>query len=280
MPGATQVWPPPTVDTVETLYNTQLFQSLLRKYGTSEWSSVGMVDVDDNFARIRQRFEMGEESDEDSLPPQQQPNTNTEKQAKIIFDRPPVAAKTPDPLKQVQKVQREFVTPVVVASPANPIQLQNAMTNDIVRWLRHREQCQQPSRGERVQLAKEHFLLSQTSKRDVSSDASVLSPQVARDASTVVQRRLNEMQSDSARLSRHAPVGWIEEDLKYTEMFPASPREDDEAAVNMSLACGKRPPKNPTPIPNARGEAPRPVEVRGWHLNCAALAFALLYIPL
>lgn len=56
---------PPTVDTVETLYNTQLFQSLLRKYGTSEWSSVGMVDVDDNFARIRQRFEMGEESDED-----------------------------------------------------------------------------------------------------------------------------------------------------------------------------------------------------------------------
>jgi hypothetical protein len=76
IPGMSQVWPPPQIDSLEALYKTDLMKDLLRKYGGSAWSPAMYDTHSDPFARLCRKF------DEPSLPTEA---------AEHFFNPPPVA---------------------------------------------------------------------------------------------------------------------------------------------------------------------------------------------
>uniref|UniRef100_A0A7S1PP28 Uncharacterized protein n=1 Tax=Neobodo designis TaxID=312471 RepID=A0A7S1PP28_NEODS len=55
MPGMTQVWPPPDVNTAESLYRSAFFEGLVRKYGGSQVEYA--APVEDPFARLARQFD-------------------------------------------------------------------------------------------------------------------------------------------------------------------------------------------------------------------------------
>ena len=84
VPGKTQVWPPPQLDSVEALYHSELMKGLLQRYGGSVWSDSSYDNPNDGFSRLLRKY------DQTSIHPSQE---------KQFFDPPPV----PQPPLQLRR---------------------------------------------------------------------------------------------------------------------------------------------------------------------------------
>jgi hypothetical protein len=71
MPGMTQVWPPPDINTSESLYRSAFFEGLVKKYGGSSVDYA--APVEDPFARLARQFDDPLDSTWTVQPPTKKP---------------------------------------------------------------------------------------------------------------------------------------------------------------------------------------------------------------